>query len=91
MELVSELFLSKRVSTKARTESPLTEIGRAFEHLFNIKLEDIHKKHECPLPKESHPAEFTNRNHFQIMVPSLRIYQAETVKDTKKGNKNNSE
>lgn len=46
MEMVSGLFLSKRVVTHNGTESPLTEIGRAFEYLFNIKLGDIHKKHE---------------------------------------------
>ena len=46
MELVSGMFLSKRVVTHNRTESPLTEIGRTFEYLFNIKLGDIHKKHE---------------------------------------------
>lgn len=43
MEMVSGLFLSKRVVTHNGTESPLTEIGRAFEYLFNIKLGDIHK------------------------------------------------
>lgn len=46
MELVSGVFLSKRVVTHNGTESPLTEIGRTFEWLFNIKLGDIHKKHE---------------------------------------------
>lgn len=46
MELVSGMFLSKRVVTHNGTESPLTEIGRAFEYLFNIKLGDIHKKHD---------------------------------------------
>ena len=46
MELVSGIFLSKRVVTHNGPESPLTEIGRAFEYLFNIKLGDIHKKHE---------------------------------------------
>ena len=46
MELVSGLFLFKRVVTRNGTKSPLTEIGRAFEYLFNIKLGDIHKKHE---------------------------------------------
>ena len=45
MELVSGIFLSKRVLTHNGTESPLTEIGRAFEYLFNVKLGDIHKKH----------------------------------------------
>jgi hypothetical protein len=46
MELVSGLFLSDRVVTHNGIKSPLTEIGRAFEYLFNIKLGDIHKKHE---------------------------------------------
>ena len=46
MELVSGMFLSKRVVTHNGTESSLTEIGRTFEYLFNIKLGDIHKKHE---------------------------------------------
>lgn len=46
MELVSGIFLSKRVVTQLGKESPLTEIGRTFEWLFNIKLGDIHKKHE---------------------------------------------
>ena len=46
MELVSGMFLSKRVVTHNGTESPLTEVGRTFEYLFNIKLGNIHKKHE---------------------------------------------
>lgn len=46
MELVSGIFLSERVVTHNGTKSPLTEIGRSFEYLFNIKLGDIHKKHE---------------------------------------------
>lgn len=52
MEMVSGLFLSKRVVTHNGTESPLTEIGRAFEHLFNIKLGDIHKKHESVIKRK---------------------------------------
>ena len=51
MELVSGIFLSKRVVTHNGTESPLTEIGRAFEYLFNIKLGDIQKTRECNLPE----------------------------------------
>lgn len=46
MEIVSGLFLSEKVVTHNGTKSPLAEIGRAFEYLFNIKLGDIHKKHE---------------------------------------------
>lgn len=52
MELVSGLFLSKRVLTHTGKESPLTEIGKAFEHLFNIKLGDIHKKHESVICRQ---------------------------------------
>ena len=46
MEMISGLFLTKRVVTHTGKESPLTEIGRTFEWLYNIKLGDIHKKHE---------------------------------------------
>lgn len=52
MELVSGIFLSKRVVTHTGLESPLTEIGRAFEYLFNIKLGDIHKKHESVISRK---------------------------------------
>lgn len=52
MEMVSGLFLSKRVVTHNGTKSPLTEIGRAFEYLFNIKLGDIHKKHESVIKRK---------------------------------------
>ena len=52
MELVSGMFLSKRVVTHTGSESPLTEIGRAFEYLFNIKLGDIHKKHESVISRK---------------------------------------
>ena len=37
MEMVSGLFLSKRVVTHNGAESPLTEIGRAFL-MFNLKM-----------------------------------------------------
>ena len=53
MELVSGLFLSKRIINHAGKEAPLTEIGRAFEHLFNIKFEDIHKKHESVICRQA--------------------------------------
>ena len=52
MEMVSGLFLSKRVVTHNGTESPLTEIERAFEYLFNIKLGDVHKKHESVIKRK---------------------------------------
>ena len=49
MELVSGMFTG--------VVSPLTEIGRAFEYLFNIKLGDIHKKHESVIKRK--PAKVT--------------------------------
>lgn len=53
MELVSGLFLSERVVSHNGTKSPLTEIGRAFEYLFNIKFGDIHKKHESVICRQA--------------------------------------
>lgn len=53
MEMVSGIFLSKRIVTHTGTESPLTEIGRGFEYLFNIKLGDIHKKHESVICRKA--------------------------------------
>ena len=58
MELVSGIFLSKRVVTHNGKESPLTEIGRTFESLFNIKLGDVHKKHESVISRK--PSKITN-------------------------------
>lgn len=71
MEIVSGLFLSKRVVTHNGTESPLTEIGRAFEHLFNIKLGDIHKKHESVIKhKPSKVTEFLDTLRKAIVEES---------------------
>lgn len=53
MEMVSGVFLSKRIVTHNGTESSLTEIGRGFEYLFNIKLGDIHKKHESVICRKA--------------------------------------
>lgn len=58
MELVSGIFLSKRVVTHNGKESPLTEISRTFEWLFNIKLGDVHKKHESVISRK--PSKITN-------------------------------
>ena len=46
MELVSGVFLSERVVTHNGTKSPLTEIGRAFEYLFNILRKAISEESE---------------------------------------------
>ena len=53
MELVSGLFLSQRVVAHSGKEAALTEIGRAFEYLFNIKFGDIHKKHESVICRQA--------------------------------------
>ena len=42
MEIVSGLFLSKRVIYKNGNPIHLTDLGKAFEWLFNIKLGDYH-------------------------------------------------
>ena len=54
MVVVSGLFLSKRVVSRSGTSSPLTEVGRAFEYLFNVKFGDIHKKHESVICRTPH-------------------------------------
>lgn len=73
MEMVSGLFLSKRVVTNNGTESPLTEIGRAFEYLFNIKLGDVHKKHESVIKrKPSKVTEFLDTLRKAIIEESKK-------------------
>lgn len=73
MELVSGMFLSKRVVTHNGTESPLTEIGRTFEYLFNIKLGDIHKKHENVICRKANKrTEFLDILRKAIII-SMRI------------------
>ena len=54
MELVSGLYLSKRVVARNGTPIPLTVIARTFEDLFNIKLGDVHKKHESVISRKQH-------------------------------------
>lgn len=45
MEIVSGLFLSKRVTYQNGKPVHLTDLGKAFEWLFNIKLGDYHQKY----------------------------------------------
>jgi hypothetical protein len=45
MEIVSSLFLSKRVTYQNGKPVHLTDLGKAFEWLFNIKLGDYHQKY----------------------------------------------
>lgn len=45
MELVSGLFLSKRIVYQNGKTAFLTDLGKSFEWLFNIKLGDYHQKH----------------------------------------------
>ena len=73
MELVSGMFLSKRVVNQTGKESPLTEIGRAFEYLFNIKLGDVHKKHESVIKrKPSKVTEFLDTLRKAIIEESKK-------------------
>ena len=64
MELVSGLFLSKRV---------VTHIGTEFEYLFNIKLGDVHKKHESVIKrKPSKVTEFLDTLRKAIIEESKK-------------------
>lgn len=45
MEIVSGLFLSKRIMYQNGKPVHLTDLGKAFEWLFNIKLGDYHQKY----------------------------------------------
>ncbi|WP_298548385.1 RteC domain-containing protein [uncultured Parabacteroides sp.] len=45
MEIVSGLFLSKRIIYQNGKPVHLTNLGKAFEWLFNIKLGDYHQKY----------------------------------------------
>ena len=46
MEIVSGLFLSKRIIYQNGKPVHLTDLGKAFEWLFNIKIGDCYQKHE---------------------------------------------
>lgn len=45
MEIVSGLFLSQRIIYQNGNPVHLTDLGKAFEWLFNIKLGDYHQKY----------------------------------------------
>ena len=53
MEIVSGLFLSKRIVYQNGKPVHLTDLGKAFEWLFNIKLGDYHQKHENVIKRKS--------------------------------------
>lgn len=72
MELVSGMFLSKLVVTHNGTESPLAEIGRTFEWLFNIKLGDIYKKHENVICRKAN-----KRTEFLDLLRKVIIEESE--------------
>lgn len=53
MEIVSGLFLSKRIVYQNGKPVHLTDLGKAFEWLFNIKLGDYYQKHEDVIKRKS--------------------------------------
>lgn len=53
MEIVSGLFLSKRVQYRNGKSAHLTDLGKGFEWLFNIKLGDYHQKHEDVIKRKT--------------------------------------
>ena len=57
MEIVSGLFLSNRVIYQNGNPIHLTDLGKAFEWLFNIKLGDYHQKYMDVIKRK--PAKLT--------------------------------
>ena len=57
MEIVSGLFLSKRVIYQNGKPIHLTDLGKAFEWLLNIKLGDYHQKYMDVIKRK--PAKLT--------------------------------
>lgn len=53
MEIVSGLFLSKCIVYENGKPVHLTDLGKTFEWLFNIKLGDYHQKHEDVIKRKS--------------------------------------
>ena len=46
MEIISGLFLSKRIVYKNGKPAFLSDLSKAFEWVFNVQLKDYHQKHE---------------------------------------------
>ena len=57
MEIVDGLFLSQRIIYQNGTSVHLTDLGKAFEWLFNIKLGDYHQKYMDVIKRK--PAKLT--------------------------------
>ena len=46
MEIISGLFLSKRIVYQNGKPAFLSDLSKVFEWVFNIQLKDYHQKHE---------------------------------------------
>ena len=57
MEIVSGLFLSQRIIYQNGKPVHLTDLGKTFEWLFNIKLGDYHQKYMDVIKRK--PAKLT--------------------------------
>lgn len=57
MEIVSGLFLSQRIIYQNGKPAHLTDLSKAFEWLFNIKLGDYHQKYMDVIKRK--PAKLT--------------------------------
>ena len=61
MEIISGLFLSKRIVYKNGKPAFLSDLSKAFEWVFNVQLKDYHQKHEDVIKrKPSKITEFLN-------------------------------
>ena len=57
MEIINGLFLSQRIIYQNGKPVHLTDLGKAFEWLFNIKLGDYHQKYMDVIKRK--PAKLT--------------------------------
>ena len=79
MEIVSGLFLSQRIIYQNEKTVHLTDLGKAFEWLFNIKLGDYHQKYMDVIKRK--PAKLTEflKDWMQKLLDKL----VEVGKDVK--------
>jgi hypothetical protein len=57
MEIINGLFLSQRIIYQNGKPVHLTDLGKAFEWIFNIKLGDYHQKYMDVIKRK--PAKLT--------------------------------
>ena len=82
MEIVSGLFLSKRIIYQNGKPVHLTDLGKAFEWLFNIKIGDCYQKHEDVIKRKPGKlteflnglADFIRKEHDKKDIHQFPVY-----------------